>query len=157
MFVEIKDKSSKDLALDFILGVLEGDGCVGPEGRGHLVIATNNIELQILTEVLSCAGFKYNVRKEGENRNCVHIGLLEIIKNISILKDKIFIYYPKRRKLLKERLANTASVRFLLGETNKTSNWLIGQFKKMGILDECGNLTEFGIHIQKELREFLFE
>ena len=44
---------------------------------------------------------------------------------------------------------------FLLGKTSKTSNWLIGQFNEMGILDGKGNLTEFGIEIQKDLREFL--
>lgn len=155
LFGKIKSKNYKELAIDFICGVLEGDGSVGPEGRGHLVIATNNIELHVLTKILNSAGFKYNVRKEGENKSCIHIGLLEVIRNISILKDKIFQYYPKRRKLLKERLANTASVKFLLGETNKTSNWLIGQFNEMGILDGKGNLTEFGLQIKKDLKEFL--
>ncbi|MBI4452718.1 hypothetical protein HY637_04775 [Candidatus Woesearchaeota archaeon] len=43
---------------------------------------------------------------------------------------------------------------FLLGKTSKTSNWLIGQFNEMGILDGNGNLTEFGIEIQKDLRNF---
>ena len=94
---------------------------------------------------------------EGENKGGIHIGLLEVIRNIGILKDKIFKYYSKRRKLLKERLADTASVRFLLGENNKTSNWLIGQFNEMKILDRKGNLTEFGLQIQKDLKEFLSE
>ena len=94
---------------------------------------------------------------ESVNHGGIHIGLLEVIRNIGILKDKIFKYYPKRRKLLKERLLNTASVKFLLGENKKTSNWLIGQFNEMEILDGKGNLTEFGIKIQKDLKEFLSE
>jgi len=148
--------SSKELAINFICGVLEGDGSVSPH-LGHLVIATNNRELSLLKEALEHSDIKYNVRIEGENKSCIHIGLLEVIRNIGLLKDKIFIYYPKRRKLLKERLLNTASVRFLLGKSSKTSNWLIGQFNKMGILDGKGHLTEFGIEIQEDLREFLSE
>ncbi|MEK6946396.1 MAG: hypothetical protein AABX32_02210 [Nanoarchaeota archaeon] len=155
-FDEIKLKQNKELAIDFICGVLEGDGSVSPH-LGHLIIATNNRELILLSNALECACITYNVRVEGENKSCIHIGLLEVIRNIGILKDKIFIYYPKRRKLLKERLANTASVRFLLGKTPKTSNWLIGQFNKMGILDGKGNLTEFGAKIQKDLKGFLSE
>ena len=81
---------------------------------------------------------------------------MEVIKNISILKDRIFKYYPKRRKLLKERLANTPSIRYLLGKTNKTSNWLIGQFNEMKIFGGNGNLTEFGKKTKEDLKEFLF-
>ena len=154
LFKEIKLKNSKGLALDFLFGVLEGDGSVSPH-LGHLVIATNNKELVLLKEVLDITGVKYNVRIEGINKSCVHIGLLEIIRNISILKDKIFIYYPKRRNLLKERLLNTASVKVLLGQNKKTSNWLIGQFNEMNILDGNGNLTEFGIKVKEDLKEFL--
>src|SRR3989338_10854493 len=102
-------------------------------------------------------GIKCHLKMESPNHGGIRIGLLGVIRNISIIKDKIFIYYPKRRKLLKERLLNTASVRFLLGKTSKTSNWLIGQFNEMGILDGKGNLTEFGIKIQKDLKEFVSE
>lgn len=154
LFNEIKSKQNKELAIDFICGVLEGDGSVSPD-HGHLTIATNNRELNTLKEMLNFAGLKYYIRTEGLNKSMIHIGLLEIIRNISILKDKIFQYYPKRRKLLKERLLNTASVRFLLGENKKTSNWLIGQFNQMGILDGKGNFAEFGIKIQKDLKEFV--
>ena len=38
---------------------------------------------------------------------------------------------------------------------NKTSNWLIGQFNEMGILDRKGNLTEFGLKTKNHVREFL--
>lgn len=156
LFNEIKSKQNKELEIDFICGVLEGDGSVSPD-HGHLTIAANNRELNTLKEMLNFAGLKYYIRTEGENKSMIHIGLLEIIRNIGMLKDKIFKYYPKRRKLLKERLLNTASVRFLLGEVDKTSNWLIGQFNQMKILDGEGNLTEFGVKIKNDLKEFLSE
>ena len=157
LFNEIKLNQDKELAIDFICGVLEGDGSVGPEGRGHLIITSNKKELKILYEIIEYTGIKCHLKMEGENKGGIHIGLLEIIRNIGSLKYKIFKYYPKRRKLLKDRIYNTASVRFLLGENNKTSNWLIGQFNEMKILDGKGNLTEFGVKIRNDLRWFLIK
>lgn len=154
LFNEVKSKQNKELAIDFICGVLEGDGSVGPGGRGHLVITSNTDELKILQEIIKYVGIKCHLKMESQNRGGIHIGLLEVIRNISILKDKIFQYYPKRRNLLKERLLNTASVRVILGQNKKTSNWLIGQFNEMGILDGKGNLTKFGLQIKKDLIEF---
>ena len=72
------------------------------------------------------------------------------------MKDKLFKYYPKRRKILKERLAKIGCARFLLS-SGDTSNWLIGQLNNYGILDGKGNLTEFGAKIQKDLKGFLSE
>ena len=46
---------------------------------------------------------------------------------------------------------------FLLGKKSKTSNWLIGQFNEMSILDGSGKFTEFGIKIREDLRDFLIE
>lgn len=152
---KIKKEKNQKLALEFILGVLEGDGSPGAPGRGHVMIATNLEDSQILNEILNSTKMKFKIRKEGENKYSIHIGSLEIIKNIPILKDKLFKYYPKRRKILKERLAQTGCARFLLGKSKKTSNWLIGQLNMYGILDGKGNLTKFGEEIKKNLNEFL--
>ena len=46
---------------------------------------------------------------------------------------------------------------FLLGKNKKTSNWLIGQFNEMNILDRIGNLTKFGVEIKNSLKYFLNE
>ena len=156
LYNEVKLKKDKELALDFICGILEGDGSVSSD-HGHLTISTNKEESKALEDMLNYAGLKYYVRVEGENKICIHIGLLEIIRTIVILKDRIFKYYPKRRKLLRERLLNTASVMFLLGKNKKTSNWLIGQFNEMNILDRIGNLTKFGVEIKNSLKDFLNE
>jgi hypothetical protein len=151
LFDVIKKEKNKKLAFEFILGVLEGDGSVG--ASGELFIHSNLKELKILKEIADYTGFKFRIHIEGKNKGYVFIGLLEIIKNIPILKDKLFKYYPKRRKILKERLAQTGCARFLLGKSKKTSNWLIGQLNKYEILDK-GNLTESGKKIQKDLKAF---
>lgn len=155
LFNEIKKNKNRKIALDFILGVLEGDGCPGPEKRGHIVIATNSEDSLVLEEILGVCKIKFHVRKEGGNRYIIHIGSLEIIRNISILKDKLFKYYPKRRKILKERLAKTGCARFLLGQSLTTSNWLIGQLNNYKILDGKGNLTKFGKKVKEDLNKFL--
>ena len=142
------------MANDFILGVLEGDGSVGAE-RGHLIITTNLEELDILSSIMKYTNLDFRERVEGKNKGIIYIGSIEIIKNISILKDKLFRYYPKRRKRLKERLAQTGCARFLLGKSKKTSNWLIGQLNNYGILNGKGKLTKEGRKIQKDLKEFL--
>ena len=154
LFNKIKEENNKELALDFILGVLEGDGSVSAKKRGHVVITSNFKELKILEEIIKIVGINYCLYMEGKNKGYIRIWSLELIKNISLLKDKLFKYYPKRRKILKERLAQTGCARFLLGKSKKTSNWLIGQLNKYGILDGKGNLTESGKKIQKDLKAF---
>ncbi len=152
---KIKKENNKGLALDFILGVLEGDGSVSAKKRGHIIITSNFKELKILEEIVKIADIKSKLYMEGQNKGYIRIWSLEIIKNIPILKNKLFKNYPKRRRILKERLAKTGCSRFLLGKSKKTSNWLIGQLNERGILDGKGNLTELGKKIQKDLKEFL--
>ena len=152
---KITEEKNQKLAIDFILGVMEGDGSPNARSRGHIAISTNLKDSKILKKILDSTTLNYGIAKEGDNKYTIHIGSLGIIKNISILKNKLFKYYPKRRKLLKERLATTGCSRFLLGKNKRTSNWLIGQLNNYGILDGKGNLTKFGKKIQKDLKEFL--
>lgn len=157
LFDKIKKGNNKQLALDFLLGVLEGDGSVSAKKRGHIIITSNFKELKILEGIVKVVGINYRLYMESKNKGYIRIWALEIIKNIPILKDKLFKYYPKRRKILKERLAQTGCARFLLGKSKKTSNWLIGQLNMYGILDGKGNLTKFGEEIKKDLNEFLIK
>ena len=152
---KIKRENNKGLALDFILGVLEGDGSVSAKKRGHIIITSNFKELKILEEIVKIADIKSKLYMEGQNKGYIRIWSLEVIQNIPILKNKLFEYYPKRRRILKERLAQTGCARFLVGKSKKTSNCLIGQLNDYGILDGKGNLTELGKKIQKDLKEFL--
>ena len=158
LFNCIIKEPNKNLATDFICGTMEGDGCLNSKKHGHIIITTNTNEIKILKEICDKSHLVSSIRfwKGKKNRIDLVIGSLQIIKNISILKDKLFKYYPKRRKILKERLAQTGCSRFLLGKSKKTSNWLIGQLNNYGILDGKGNLTELGRKIQKDLKEFLF-
>ena len=55
--------------------------------------------------------------------------------------------------MLQERLANAGAARFLVQRT-KTSNPLIRNLKEIGILDQKGNLTEYGKKIKESLIEF---
>jgi len=158
LFNCIIKEPNKNLATDFICGTMEGDGCLNSKKHGHIIITTNTNEIKILKEICDKSHLVSSIRfwKGKKNRIDLVIGSLQIIKNISILKDKLFKYYPKRRKILKERLAQTGCARFLLGKSKKTSNWLIGQLNNYRILDGKGKLTEFGRKIQKDLKEFLF-
>ncbi|MDP3698033.1 MAG: hypothetical protein Q8R47_00450 [Nanoarchaeota archaeon] len=151
---EIIKNENKELALDFLCGVLEGDGAPSAKARGHVVIATNEKEAQILQEVFKVANFRHRGYDEEENRWYLRIGSLELIRNMPYLKDKLFQYYPKRRKLLQERLANTGCAQFLLKGT-KTSNTVIGKLKENGILEGDNELTKFGKEVQASLREFM--
>lgn len=157
LFTKIIKKPNKDLATDFVCGAMEGDGCVNSKTHGHIIITTNKEDIKILKNICDNSYLKSGIRtwKGKENRVDLLIGSLEIIKNISILKDKLFKYYPKRRKILKERLGNTGCARFLLGKSKKTSNWLIGQLNNVGVLDGKGRLTELGFKIRRDLKEFL--
>ena len=150
-------ENNKMLATDFICGAMEGDGCVNSKTQGHIIITTNNKEIELLKDICNRSYLKSSIRrwKGKKNRVDLVIGSLEIIRNIPILKDELFKYYPKRRKILKERLAQTGCARFLLGKSKKTSNWLIGQLNIYGILDGKGNLTKFGEGIKRDLKEFL--
>jgi bifunctional DNA-binding transcriptional regulator/antitoxin component of YhaV-PrlF toxin-antitoxin module len=153
---KIKKENNKKLAIDFLCGVMEGDGSVSARKRGHIMITSNAKELDIIEQIVKITNLNYKRYMEGKNKGYIRFWALDIIKNIEIFKDKLFKYYPKRRKILKERLAQTGCARFLLGKSKKTSNWLIGQLNNYGILDGKGNLTKFGKKIQKDLKEFLF-
>ncbi len=128
---QIKRDKNKELALEFICGILEGDGAPSAKSRGHIVISTNKKEISILKEIFRVLKFKHIGYKEIKNSAYIRIGSIEIIKNISFLKDKLFRYYPKRRKRLQQRLGQTGCAKYLLGKNKKTSNWLIGQLKKI--------------------------
>ena len=101
LYDEVITKNNKILATNFICGAMEGDGCVNSKTHGHIIITTNNKEIELLKDICDRSYLKYSIRrwKGKKNRVDLVIGSLEIIKNIPILKDKLFKYYPKRRKM----------------------------------------------------------
>lgn len=156
LFKKIVQESDKELATEFILGTMESDGCVNSKTHGHIIITTNAEEIKILKEIADESYLKSSIRQwEGKkSRGDLFIGSLELIENMPLLKDKLFQYYPKRRKRLQERLGDTGCAKFLLYGT-KIPNSLLGKLKEHGILDEKGDLTESGEKVKKSLEEFV--
>jgi len=148
---EIKITGDISLAIDFICGVLEGDGSVSAKKRGHIEIATNSREYMVISDVLSILEIKHKIVKAGENKYIIRVGALEILRNFGLLKDKIFMLYPKRRKALFERLQTVGAVKFLLGKGHKPASWVKAWFKENGFVDSEYKLTKKGIKLRNDL------
>ncbi len=130
----IKTKN-KELAIEFICGLLEGDGTVNAKKRGHIQIATNAKDYKIIEKILKITGIKYALVFEGENKGFFRIGALELIKYLPQFYPLIFKLYPKRRKALIMRLLEVGGVKFLLGRQKHASSWVKAELKRYGILD----------------------
>jgi len=150
---QIKKNKDKKLALEFICGVLEGDGSPNAKARGHIHIATNKKELIVLKEIFKIAELRCNGYIENGNKATIRVGAFEIIKNLEFLKDKLFKYYPKRRKRLIKRLSQTGTARYLTGKQNNTSGWVKSKLKKENILEHHYKLTKKGKKIKRLLLE----
>jgi hypothetical protein len=147
---EILAKRDKNLAIDFICGVMEGDDSPSAKGRGHIIISTNEKDVSILESILKIIPINFKLTKESKNKHSLRIGVLEILKNFSYLRDKIFILYPKRRKALFQRLKTVKTVKFLIENYYPTSgikSWL----KSNGFCDENYKITEKGLKLKNDL------
>jgi bifunctional DNA-binding transcriptional regulator/antitoxin component of YhaV-PrlF toxin-antitoxin module len=151
---EILTKRDRNLAFGFLCGVMEGDGCVPARKRGHIVISSNKKDIHILENVLQVAEIKFKRITEKKNKYSLRIGALEILRNFSYLKNKIFVLYPKRRKLFFERLKTVGATKFLLGN-HKSTSWVKSWLKSNGFCDENYAITEKGLKLKNELIENL--
>jgi len=142
---------NKELAIDFICGVLEGDGTVNAKKRAHVQIATNQEDCPILEKVLKVSKMRFKSVREQGDKFYLRIGALEILRNLPLLKDKIFIFYPKRRKRLFSRLAGIGGVKFLMGQQPSAASWVKSSLRKMGMLDRSYKLTNLGEKIRSDL------
>ncbi len=149
---EIRKNNNKSLAIDFLCGILEGDGSVPAKKRGHIEIATNSKEYRSLANVLEVLEIKHRIIKYGENKYAIRIGALEILRNFDHLKDKIFIYYPKRRRMLFERLQTVGAVKFLIVD-HEPSSWVKSWLKENGFVDNNYKLTPKGRKLKRDLRK----
>ena len=112
---------SKHLIWSFILGFLEGDGSVHTNKRRHFYIrlAANSNNVIILKQMLQIIGIQCSVdesmlKKNGKGVR-IQIQILQILKNLNIIAPKIFLYYPKRRKMFVENFFKNRSVQYLIG------------------------------------------
>lgn len=147
----------KNLAIEFLCGVLEGDGTINAVKRGHLMIATNAKDSTILEKVLKVANIRYWLTREDKNKLSIRIGALEILKLLPIVKSRIFIYYPKRRRALVERLKSVGAVKFILGKQDYCSSWVKVWLKNEGILNKEYQLTAKGLKIKNCLSHMIDE
>jgi patatin-like phospholipase/acyl hydrolase len=83
----------------------------------------------------------------------VNIGGLSIKENLNEIDSLLFKYYPKRRRIMKQRMLNTPTTQFLLGKQSKTSAWILKRFRKKGILNEQNKLTAKGKKVRKSLQD----
>lgn len=143
---EILSKKNKKLAIDFICGVMEGDGGTPSKTHGHVLVYTNKEEAHVLESVLRVADIKFKLGKNGENKYFLRIGSLEILRNFHLLKDKIFELYPKRRKNFFERFKTVGAVKFLIGE-HEPCSWIKTWLKNNGFADGNYKITEKGLRI----------
>ncbi len=147
---EILSKQDKKPALDFICGVMEGDGCAPAKKRGHITIATNRGDLPILKSILKISQIKFKVVKYYENKYELRVGALGILLNFHLLKDKVFILYPKRRKALFERLKTVGAIKFLIGNHGST-NWVKSWLRNNGFVDKNYEITKNGLDLSNNL------
>lgn len=149
----IREKN-KEFALDFICGVLEGDGSPSANSRGHIIISANKNDAKILEKILKISGLHFGIEKNS-NKVSIRINSLSILKNIEILQNKIFKYYPKRRKKFIERFFRIGAVKYILGQQNYCSSWVKAWLKNEKFLNENYKLTPKGLGIKSTLVKML--
>lgn len=145
-------KGDKKLAVDFLCGVLEGDGCVPSKTHGHVIIATNNQEYHAIEVAFGIAGIKSKTVWESPTRVFIRIGSLEILRNFDVLKNKIFALYPKRRRRLFESLHKVGAVQFLLDQNHRSPVWIKTWLKENEFIDKDYKLTMKGKKLRNDLR-----
>lgn len=150
---EIQVKKDRNLALDFLCGVLEGDGGATARKRGHILISTNRRDVGVLARVLDSIPIRFKIIHEGGNRYFIRIGALEVLRIFSELKDKLFRLYPRRRKALFERLWTVGAVKFLTGEHVPTS-WVKRWLLENNLVDELYKITRQGKTLRRSLMSF---
>lgn len=153
----IISNNQQTLALNFILGVLEGDGASNAKKRGHLQIATNKADASLLEKILDAAKLKYKSVNEKGSKYFIRINSLELIKNLPRVYNSIFKYYPKRRKTFFKRLVNTPTAQFILRERETIPSWIKAKLKKDNILAYDYSFTKFGNKVGMRLRQMEME
>ncbi len=147
---EILLNKDKKLAIDFICGVMEGDGCAPAKKRGHIMVATNKKDVFTLKDIFKITQIKFKAVKEGKNKYGIRIGALEIVKNFYLLEDKLFTLYPKRRKALFERLKTVGAIKFLIEDRGST-NWVKVWLRSNGFVDKNYEITKNGLNLSNNL------
>jgi bifunctional DNA-binding transcriptional regulator/antitoxin component of YhaV-PrlF toxin-antitoxin module len=150
----ITDEKDQKAALNFICGVLEGDGSPSARKGGYIIISTNKEDVVILQKILRIADADYSIQRDG-NRAYVRLSALGLLSKLELIWDKIFTYYPERRKKFIERFSRIGAVRFITGEQNYCASWVKSWLRKNGILNENYELTSKGKRIKNLLKKMI--
>ncbi len=118
----LKNKCINDKDLwDFLFGILEGDGFVSGGNSSFGVGFATNLNDKIIERLLTRLGIQHRIDKSRVKDGVyagitLHFGLFEVLLNLKIINESLFIYYPKRRKTFIERLLKQPTVRFIMGK-----------------------------------------
>ncbi|MDY6788539.1 MAG: hypothetical protein SVV03_01105 [Candidatus Nanohaloarchaea archaeon] len=153
----VVEERNEDMAWDFILGVMEGDGAPESSSRGCIQISTNFEELDMLVNIFKVLGLKHEGYEEESNNYSLRVGSLELICNLSYIGDRLFNLYPKRRRRTIKRLLDTGAARYILGRQQTTAGWVKARLNEEGILDNDYKLTKKGLKVRKTLKEMCEE
>jgi len=147
---EILFKKDEKLAIDFLCGVMEGDGCAPAAKRGHVMIFTNKNDVHTLENILKVAEIRFKVVRDSETKYALRIGALEILRNFRHLKDKIFSLYSKRKRIFFERLNEIKTVKFLI-ENHEPASGVKAWLRDNDFCDKNYKITDKGLKLGKEL------
>ncbi len=149
---EIISKKNKDIGMNFLCGVIEGDGCAPARKRGHISVALNRKSSDILKNIIKAIGIKSKITQEGEDKYFLKIGALEILRNFFYFKGKLFALYPKRKEKLFERLRTVGAVKYLLGN-HEPASWVKTWFLRNGFVDKNYKFTTNGLKLKRALKK----
>ncbi|MHA2494758.1 MAG: hypothetical protein ACXAEI_04655, partial [Candidatus Hodarchaeales archaeon] len=138
----------------FLLGIMEGDGSVGRgRDRCRLIITCLKSD-EVIPELLTKVGVRPLEQKYPKPLNKVDysFGIVPILKNLTILEEELFRYYPKRRKVFIKRLLKLATVRFLLKEIDELFPLALHPLKENNILGDK-EITATLKNMKKELQK----
>jgi hypothetical protein len=116
---------------NFLFGVLEGDGNVFGGMNRFGVEFTCHVRDEIISRFLTLLKIHHNLNHKDDSTIKIYFTLTEVLKNIEILHDKIFTYYPKRRKIFINRLFDQSTVKHLLKKRFSISPQVFFLIKKI--------------------------
>jgi hypothetical protein len=141
---KILKTQDKQMALEFISGVLEGDGCPSARNRGYILIASNDVDSKILEKILNVSGLNFKIINYDGHKINVRINALGLLSELTSLSNSLFKYYPKRRNKFIQRFLGVGAVKHFFNPKRKTSAWIKAWLKKEGFVNADYELTKKG-------------
>lgn len=139
-------------ALPFVLGMLEGDGSTCSTKRAHIEQTVARSKIDTVEKIYKQAGFKTALQEREDDNYIVRIGSIELLERFDKIGDELFKYYPKRRNKAIDRLVDTGTAKYILGEGEEN---IVGEphreMYNAGIIDRNSNLTKKGEVVKEKL------